>query len=817
MYSMSKMIRVAAGPLLALGLAVGLLPEGGAAAAAATAGATATAGYPSAAATGFHHLGLVYHNPQRTADDWNAWMAQYRGGVPVQGRWLFDSFLPIDLTAPSGNGTDTGATTAADWTALLDRWFGTAPGGGTIGAVDAAITRVAATRGSAGTPMGLPATRRKIVVTIPWAADYLSNFGVVDGRAADLRLPAERDRVVAWYLDQVRQRFAGAGYRNVDLWGVYLMREDIIPTDETWVSHTTAAAHLRGLKVAWIPYYRAPGWQQWRSFGIDVAIMQPSYGFRSPADGGQVDATRLVTTAELAQNAGLGVEVEARSSGASGYEAAMFQQYLSEGVRLGYREAATAYFLGWDRWPAIGDSYQALGDYIAGLTMRSVDPQPEWQWFGTPIRTASSAFTARGDLNGVRVQFSTGTGTWRGAVTVSQLVGGFWKSGGTGYASATPDAGTHQQLLVSLGTLAYVTGVRVTFTPAPGMAAAAVDSLVLDTVWPTGTSSLSTGLPYTVSTGAAPVGQFVDTAGTATGFGRGLLTDGQWSTTGWWNARPVGWWGDSGPVRVLFDLGTTRAVDRVVLYTHDSPDAAVNWPLGAPSVELATACPVTASTLRGAAADCGVTPLSTPGAVVIGTNGRSLDGKYTFATGAPVNARFATLLVQPTGWFLADEVQFFAGGVDVTGSVSYRLLTPPNPQNPGTGGYGDNAVRLTDGNVAPIMSGPAVTGWQLSGGFTTTVDLLRPTTVRTATAWFVENVSWGVVRPVSVTVTTSVDGVTWVPLGQAGTAARTWYSAMGYAVTGASRTARYVRYATPADPTRPTAWNMISELEAGAA
>jgi|GEM_PF-1312321 len=807
---MSKLVRAATGLLVAMGLAVSLLPLTGSAA-----GAVAV-GYPTPAATGFHHLGLVYHNAQRTAEDWNAWVAQYRNGVPVQGRWLFDSFLPIDLTAPSGTGTDLGATTAADWVALLDRWFGTAPGGGTIGAIDAAITRVAGTTGTAGTPMGLPPTRRKIVVTMPWAADYQAYFGVVDGRAADLRVPAERDRVVAWYTDLVRQRFAAAGYRNVDLWGIYLMREDILPGDEAWVTTAAATVHQRGMKIAWIPYYRAPGWQQWRSFGLDVAIMQPSYGFRSPVDGGPVDATRLVTTAELAANAGLGVEIEARGSAGGSYEAAMFQQYLSEGARLGYRNAATAYFLGLDRRPVNGGSYDSLADYIAGAAIRSVDPQPAWAWSGATIRVANTTFPARSDLTAVRIQFTTASSTWRGAVSVSQLVSGLWKAGGTTYAGTAPAAGTHQLALVPLGTLNNVSGLRVTFTPAAGATPAAVDSIVLDTVWPTGTSGLSTGAPYTVSTGPAPTGQFADTAATTAGFGRGLLTDGQWSTTGWWNARPVGWWGDTGPVRVLFDLGTTRAIDRVVLYTHNSPDAAVNWPIEAPTVQLSSSCPVFAGTQRGTATNCGVTTLAAPAPVVIGTNGRSQDGKYTFAAPSAVNARYATLIAQPTGWFLADEVRIFAGGVDITDSVSYRLLSPPNPQSVDPSVYGDNGVRLTDGNVAPIMSGPAATGWHLSSAFSVTVDLTRSTTVRSGTAWFVDAPSWGVVRPLSVTVATSTDGVSWSTLGQTTVAARTWYSSVGYTVTGTARTARYVRYSTPADATRASAWHMISEVEASA-
>ncbi|HEY3259093.1 MAG TPA: hypothetical protein VGJ95_02310, partial [Pseudonocardiaceae bacterium] len=93
---MSRMVRAGVGVLVAAGIAVGALAGQPAQAAA---GGTAV-GYPTAAATGFQHLALVYHNSSRTVDDYATWVAQYSNGVPVAGRWMFDSFLTIDLSAP---------------------------------------------------------------------------------------------------------------------------------------------------------------------------------------------------------------------------------------------------------------------------------------------------------------------------------------------------------------------------------------------------------------------------------------------------------------------------------------------------------------------------------------------------------------------------------------------------------------------------------------------------------------------------------------------------------------------------------------------
>jgi hypothetical protein len=503
----------------------------------------------------------------------------------------------------------------------------------------------------------------------------------------------------------------------------------------------------------------------------------------------------------------------------------MFKQYLWTGVRLGYRDAATAYFLGFSRRPVNSDDAQtALATYIAGNTVFSTDSQPAWQWAGTGTRVATATFSARDGLTAVRVEVTPGA-TWRGTVVAEQQVNGVWMPAGRTYAGAAPFAGTRQTILVPLAATDGVAGMRLTFMPVDGGAQISADRMIMDNVWSTGTASITTGAPYTVSTSPRPAGTYADTVDTVNKFGRGLLTDGSWSTTGWWNARPLGWW-DTPPVRIVFDLGATKAVDKIVLHTHDATDASVNWPW-APAVHLADNNPVLAGSQRGAddtcpiittASACRVTTLTGTAPTVVSANGadrRAYDGTITFAPAVATSARYATLVVQPTGWFLADEVRFFSGGVDITGSVSYRTLTAPNPQSVDTSNYPDNGARLTDGNVAPLTSGPAVTAWRAGNGSTVTVDLTRTATVDTATSWFIHNTSWGVHRPASVTVATSTDGATWTTLGQTTTISRTWKESVALTATGSPRSARFIRYTIPADPTKPTAWNMISEAEAG--
>lgn len=809
-------------------LALALLAAAGVAAALpgrAQAQAQPPQGYAAPATTGLSHLALMYHNPDRTTTDLASWVAQHSAGAPIANRWLFDSFLMLDLTAPSGRQADLGATNADDWKALLDRWFGTqgTARGGTIGQIDTAITTVAAARTTTGTTMGQPPSRRKIVVTIPWPSDQQSSFGTVDGKSRDLRTASDRDAVTAWHLDSIKSRFAGAGYRNVDLWGVYLMREDILPTDQQWAKNTTAAAKARGMKVAWIPYFMAPGWDKWRELGIDVAIMQPSYAFRSPIDAGPVTASRITHTAQLAASKGLGVEIESRTAASTDAEAAMFRQYLAEGVRLGFRNATSAYFIGAARLPAMrDDSYAMLGDYIRGADVAQADVAPAFTWTtsGTS-RVAQATVTKRSDLNAIRVDANIATnGVWGGTVQVSLLTGSTWQPSGWANAGGAESAdGGVQSIMVPLQFRADVTGIRVTFTPLAGSPALDVTRIVADPVWPTANPSMAVGSSYTVS--AAPArrstgGQYPDSStATTTGFGKGKLNDGKWSTGGWWTAQPVAW-RDLAPAKIVFDLGAVKAIDRVELRTHGGADGTVNWPLQ-PTVSIGKDCVVLANAGRGATPDCAAVTLPGSNPQITGTEGAFLTafgGTVNFTPPSGTTGRYVTFTAQATGWFFADEMRFFSGGTEITNSVTYRLLTPPD-LDLSTIDHLDNGIQLTDGNAAPIMNGHGAVAWKANVASDIVVDLGRARTVKNVTAWVIDDRSTGTLLPPNVTVSTSTNGSTWSTFGATTTTARTWLVSKSMTVTAAqARSARYLKITIAADAANPQAWHAVSEIEA---
>lgn len=58
----------------------------------------------------------------------------------------------------------------------------------------------------------------------------------------------------------------------------------------------------RQLKALWIPYQKALGWNQWKSFGFDLSVLQPSYYFNPEMN--------LETGACDSYKNGLGVEME---------------------------------------------------------------------------------------------------------------------------------------------------------------------------------------------------------------------------------------------------------------------------------------------------------------------------------------------------------------------------------------------------------------------------------------------------------------------------------------------------------------------------
>ncbi|HJN17738.1 MAG TPA: DUF4855 domain-containing protein, partial [Armatimonadota bacterium] len=263
--------------------------------------APSLAEYPTPEQAGFHHCMLIYDAATRDA----AGMMPFVTHLSKRDRpteWLFDAFL----FCAQGSGPSTeasymnGPTNQADWQAMLEPWFSPEHGFPALqAAVDQAETRLG--------PIPKPL---QIIITIPYPSISQTDFGDVDGDGVseDLTDADDFTEAISWYLDLATRRFDEADLPDLELWGFYWTWEGIAGADGANALLTSEIVHERGRRLLWIPWYRASGWESWRDFGFDVAIMQPNYAFLT-YHRDAIRNDRLVDNAEAARAHGLGVEM----------------------------------------------------------------------------------------------------------------------------------------------------------------------------------------------------------------------------------------------------------------------------------------------------------------------------------------------------------------------------------------------------------------------------------------------------------------------------------------------------------------------------
>ena len=218
-------------------------------------------------------------------------------GTPV--KWLMTGAMFLDIRAASGRGFATWAikprANGADWEAYVDSLLGA---NGVITRLDSAVGLAEANIGALGHPY-------PVVVMIPYpdpAEDSLIFQGVTyqPSRAGD------RLSLVHAYVEDVRSEFNKRHYRHVALQAFYWL-DEAIPNavDRVFLPSLSAAIHKEGFQFYWIPYYRSPGSDRWRSLGFDQAWYQPNYFFHL-----DVGMLRVDSAMRTADSLGLGIELE---------------------------------------------------------------------------------------------------------------------------------------------------------------------------------------------------------------------------------------------------------------------------------------------------------------------------------------------------------------------------------------------------------------------------------------------------------------------------------------------------------------------------
>ena len=204
--------------------------------------------------------------------------------------WLFDGFLMIDgwTNGERYEGEDYNTYinrrytfgeanyTPADkdmWEWFLHRQLGTYDGL----ACRALDDRI----GELLPELGEPNYKHKVVMTLPIPYQAYNGWGKIDGRSLNFGVLDDRLAAMKWYVDLLLEEWDKADFKNIELAGIYLLRESISDSfyEVACAKAMSEYAHEKNLQMFWIPYYRATHYADGKSYGIDMVYHQPNYVF----------------------------------------------------------------------------------------------------------------------------------------------------------------------------------------------------------------------------------------------------------------------------------------------------------------------------------------------------------------------------------------------------------------------------------------------------------------------------------------------------------------------------------------------------------
>lgn len=337
-------------------------------------------GHPDAA--GVRHLMLIYTHSDWTVGSALPYVAYAPRGsspfAPAQwSDWFFDSFLFLALVTPDREHAFDSASRGTParwehWMWFVDYLF---EPGKQLDAFEEAVAR-------AKQHIDDPDYKAKVVIMIPYPIPSTTDFGDPLGTGQSLsfaRFPQgdqaqlkARLTAIEAYLAEIDRRWAEKEYEHLELVGLYWLAEGIETSgDFPLLEEVVKLTEERGLKLFWIPYFTAPGWNRWQEAGFHVAIYQPNYMFNW-----SIPLSRFEEAATRAKRYGMGVEIEADGKVFESAEGrARYLAYLDAGVKYGYMtEAIHGYYQGVDILlrafistdPEIRYLYDATYQYVKG-------------------------------------------------------------------------------------------------------------------------------------------------------------------------------------------------------------------------------------------------------------------------------------------------------------------------------------------------------------------------------------------------------------------------------------------------------------------
>ena len=212
--------------------------------------------------------------------------------------WFFPSFLFFEFTdnwqIAFGYKYGTRNAKKSDWEWLLNRIF---EKGKSLDALNSCIENYKKI-------IGEPQFKHKIVLGIVSPITNQTDWGSLDGKALNFAYRSAQIKAAKWYTDQLTKMFAEGAYNNLELVGFYWLEESTGSCGDL-PKYLSEYIHQLGKRFYWIPYWYAPGFDQWKELGFDAAFLQPNYFF----DKSVIEA-RLHDACKLAKTKGMGLEME---------------------------------------------------------------------------------------------------------------------------------------------------------------------------------------------------------------------------------------------------------------------------------------------------------------------------------------------------------------------------------------------------------------------------------------------------------------------------------------------------------------------------
>jgi len=245
---------------------------------------------------------LIYHGALTRPLEWNKdQFLPYVVHQDQQGKknWLFDGFLFIEFLDGKGHYFAHGKAPSTlackpEWEWLMSRQF----------EKDKAFSALDQCIEEQKKELGKPSFRHKMVAVMPVPMKDQTDWGSLNNRPLNFSNDQDRIEACKWYVDRFLEQYQKEGYKNFDFEGFYWVSEK----DENFREILVQVGDYirsKNLRLFWIPYWTAIGFDNFRTDKFDFAYIQPNYFFKN-----EVPYERLDATCAYARGRGMGLEME---------------------------------------------------------------------------------------------------------------------------------------------------------------------------------------------------------------------------------------------------------------------------------------------------------------------------------------------------------------------------------------------------------------------------------------------------------------------------------------------------------------------------